>query len=645
MTHNEGTNFFVYGSLREREVFRSVAGIGFTFEKDKVDEDHLFAEPAFLSGYKKISPDNVFFYAVKSRNSRIEGSVIYNVPQGSIAEIDSYEGKRYVRETVKLSTASGQVEAQAYLVSRETMKRHFGDRFEVNVIYEYWLRKRIKEFIDRHTRPGEKSEDAEIERIADREMLATTERDLVMSHYGQEYLSDYFIENELNKPRPSIKHLREKPEVKPYVRSYLELVVKQVILNQLDAQIQTRYRYELDHMRNSSRYFHRSASILAALQILNSNRSSVDLIVKKALDSMPFEKYDLIDYVKYGIKAARSIFEDRLARFYLDHIESSLQPGITPFGAELEFSNLGKAAVEPERNKTSHFDDAYAGFKYFGDFYLDVLMWKLGGYIDDHSGDTQITGKQGFLELAPGRLNIAGELSRPATPDPWLLNQLIHNMILFYDIKPHSLHLSFQLRNRQLDNQNILPLGFVKCLLILGGGLQQTKNGALWISRMSPEEITHNIRGEELSFSRSSRRRWYSSPDDMPGINSKKVNTTIQQYKFIRLDERASYEPLIMCLKGLQIGFNPADYLTTKQLKGSSKLRRDFRELKRWSNEPTQIDNKTISRFMDIVQKGLMNEGHNQPVHNLHYIDWAVSAINVQLQMFNKKLRAKKYTY
>jgi hypothetical protein len=97
-----------------------------------------------------------------------------------------------------------------------------------------------------------------------------------------------------------------------------------------------------------------------------------------------------------------------------------------------------------------------------------------------------------------------------------------------------------------------------------------------------------------------------------------------------------------MCLKGLQLGFNPADYLTEKQLRRSSKLRRDYRKLKEWSNRPTQIDNKTISSFMNVVQKGLMNEGHNQPVHNLHYIDWALSAINVQLQMFNKKLREEK---
>jgi hypothetical protein len=33
-----------------------------------------------------------------------------------------------------------------------------------------------------------------------------------------------------------------------------------------------------------------------------------------------------------------------------------------------------------------------------------------------------------------------------------------------------------------------------------------------------------------------------------------------------------------------------------------------------------------------------MNEGHRRPAHQLHYIDWALSAIDVQLRMFNKQI-------
>ena len=46
------------------------------------------------------------------------------------------------------------------------MKKHFGDRYHVNLIHELWLRKRIEQFIEKSTRPGEHTLDADIERRA-----------------------------------------------------------------------------------------------------------------------------------------------------------------------------------------------------------------------------------------------------------------------------------------------------------------------------------------------------------------------------------------------------------------------------------------------------------------------------------------------
>jgi hypothetical protein len=34
-----------------------------------------------------------------------------------------------------------------------------------------------------------------------------------------------------------------------------------------------------------------------------------------------------------------------------------------------------------------------------------------------------------------------------------------------------------------------------------------------------------------------------------------------------------------------------------------------------------------------------MNEGHRQPAHTLHYIDWVLSAIDTRLRKFNKQLK------
>ena len=630
---------FIYGSLHDRRIFQSVSGLSFTRKPSKINDKTLLAKPAFLPYYRKVSPDNVYFYAVVAPSSRIEGLVIYDVPAWAMAEIDKYEGKRYDRETVQVNTADGLVEVQAYLATHESMKKFFGDRFHVNLIHELWLRKRIEKFIKKHTRPGEQSIDAELERRAHRELLATTERDLVISHYRADAVSDYYLEHELDRPRPSIKHLYDDPQAQLFIENYLVLVIKQVLLNQLDERIQSRYRFELEHMRTSERYFKRSVSLLIALQMINANSPTVDLVIQQCLETMPYDKHDLIDYVKYAVRAAKSLFDARVVRAHLERIRSNFQPGLVPLGVEIELSNLGFAAVEPQRSVKKLFDPIYDGFRYFHDFGLDVLSWKLGGYIDDHTGSTDQARRSGFLELAPGRLNIAGELSRAATADPWLLNQLIHEITAFYNVRPHSLHLSFQLRKNQIGNQKILPLGFVKCLLVLGGGPEQRDTGRLWVSRMGYDEITQREYGEELVFARTSKRRWYLGDDGIADKPPAQATTYVQQYKFIRLERRANYEPLILCLKGLQLAYNPADYLSAEQLKESRELRRQYAELKKWAAEPTKISPQIISKFLNTVQDGLMNEGHRRPAHKLHYIDWALSAIDVQLRMFNKQLK------
>jgi hypothetical protein len=116
------------------------------------------------------------------------------------------------------------------------------------------------------------------------------------------------------------------------------------------------------------------------------------------------------------------------------------------------------------------------------------------------------------------------------------------------------------------------------------------------------------------------------------------ATTCVQQYKFIRLEERANYEPLILSLKGLQLAYNPDDYLSADQLR-NSRLRQQYEDLKRWAAEPSEITPQTINRFLNTVQDGLMHEGHRRPAHELHYIDWTLSAIDVQLRMFNKQLK------
>lgn len=632
-SEQQGSNLFVYGSLREPSIFESVCGLSFTLKPSRVQPGQtLFAELAILNGYRRVSPDNVYFYAIPEPSAKIEGFVIYSLPDEALREIDRYEGKLYERETVTVNTANGPVQAFAYLASPKSMKKKFGDRFHVNLIHELWLRRRIERFFETHTRPGEESIDADIERRARRELLGTTERDLVITHLGRAAVSDYTLEQELSRPIPSIRHLYSNPDVKPYFENYIHLVVKQVLLNQFEWYLYHRFRFELNRLCPNRRYYTRILSILIALRMINANASVVNLVLRRCLETLPADgTYDLIDYVKYGVQAADNIFDGRVARSEISRIRQNLQPGLVPMGAEMELSNLGyRAVAEHIENEDPVFD----GFRYFSDFALDVLSWKLGGYIDNHSGEPE-PGIRGFLELAPGRLNILGEVSKPATDDPWVLNQLIRETASFYPARPHSLHLSFQLRRYQVGKQTLLPLGFAQCLLAMGGGVRKEGN-RIWISRMEHDEIIRRRPTEELVFAQTSRRRWRLDDPYLEEGRCASEPAYVQQYKFIRLDPQVNYEPLILALKGIQLSINPGDYLTAEQMAASPKLRQEYADLKAWASCPDPIDAKTKGAFLDAVYDGLMHERHRRPYHKQHYIEWAMEAINAQIQHFNE---------
>jgi hypothetical protein len=637
-TEEKFYHLFVYGSLREPTIFESICGLSFTLKPSYVDEPKvLFAELAMLDGFRRVSPDDVYFYAIKEAAAKIQGFVIHNIPAQAMAVIDRYEGKMYTRDTVTVNTAHGPFTAQAYLNRHRDMKKHFGDRFHVNLIHELWLRKRIENFFARHTRPGEVSHEADVERRARRELVGTTERDLVVSHLGHQAVSDFYLEHELDRPVPSIRDLCENEQVRPYIANYLSLVIRQVLLNQFEHQLQFRFRFELNQMVNSMRYYTRTVSLLIALRMLNANATAVELVLKRYLETMPpTGQHDLLDYVKYAVSAADNLFDERVARSVMHAVRNNLQGGLIPMGAEMEFSNLGYRAV---MKNVSDKDAVFDGFRWFNKFALDVLTWKAGGYIDDHSGEFA-AGRCGFFEVAPGRLNIAGELSKPAAGDPWVLSQLIREMVAFYPIGPHSLHLSFQLRKNQIGHQTVLPLNFVKCLFVLGGGTQISNTGQVFVTRMSQDEIRQDRYGEELVFARTSKRMCnLSTLDEADSELQFQPVSIIQQYKFIRLAGRANYEPLIMALKGLQLSINPGDYLTSAQLASNPRLQGEYEELKDWAAKPALVSQQMQREFLDTIRQGLAREGHHKAYHKLHYIDWALGAIEMQIQLFNEQIR------
>jgi len=162
----------------------------------------------------------------------------------------------------------------------------------------------------------------------------------------------------------------------------------------------------------------------------------------------------------------------------------------------------------------------------------------------------------------------------------------------------------------------------------------------MWISRLCKGEIVQHTYGEELVFARTSRRNWYlGGEDEVADKPPSQATTCIQQYKFIRLDRQMSYEPLIVGLKGLNLEYNPGDYLTAEQMQRYPRLVPRYQELKEWAHDPAEISDRTIQRFLDTVRRGLMHERHHRPAHSLHYIDYAVSAIDAQLRQFNDQVK------
>ena len=67
-------------------------------------------------------------------------------------------------------------------------------------------------------------------------------------------------------------------------------------------------------------------------------------------------------------------------------------------------------------------------------------------------------------------------------------------------------------------------------------------------------------------------------------------------------------------------------------------MREDFELLKQWSLKPDKISPHTINSFLRDVHEGLMTERHNKPAHEVHYIEWALTAVDMQLRMFNKQV-------
>lgn len=657
---NDRFNLFVYGTLMDPAVFRAVVGHNLVSDPEHADDRESFlASRAVLNGYKKISPDNTYLYAVPDRGHRIRGYLIHNLPMDSLAALKKYEGRNYRRRTVQVATGEGKVKAYVFVGNYKQLAHAFGWSFQDPLKQEILLSRKIDQAV-RETEAEQLHTNEEVMRQAVSELSGSKIRDITRRHFEAGGISDYTIRRLIRQhPIRDFKRLRDDARAGPFLETYLKLVVRQVVFNQFEQKIRREFRYELDHLPSSPVHrsspkkpdsgapvdshimYERIISSLVALRLLNKNSKLLDVVTADTLGDLDSRKHQLVDYVRRAVVAAEAIYEPRSAKGQIIFVRSHMGFGYMPLGAELEFSNIGHEVIRDPQSHDAH-DPHYDGFLYFYDFGLDELTWRLGGHIDDHHEKAPGKARRGFFEVALGNLSVEANISKPITRDPWVLNQLIHQTIRFYDIQPHSVHISMQLRSQHKPDRNrLLPFYVMQCLFAIAGDPVTTPDGRVQIRRLVRGEIVRRGEKPSLLFSGISKR--YSSGSGEEYLPSpEEEGRYVQQFRFLRLSPELNYEPIVMALKGIQISLRPGDFLSPSQYETRRRHRALFDKLLAWGENPEPIKPKDIERFCNHVQEGLLRERRGKPAHSRAYIAWTLNQLSDMLNEFNERFTNPK---
>ena len=136
MAGNEEFNLFVYGTLMSPDVFRAVTGRRFVRHLGQTDGATSFrAREAVLEGYRKVSFDGTYEYAVPYELGAIEGYVIGPLPCDLMAVLTRYEGRNYIGRIVRVRVRGEELTDQgegnteiavAFVGNMERLQGHAG---------------------------------------------------------------------------------------------------------------------------------------------------------------------------------------------------------------------------------------------------------------------------------------------------------------------------------------------------------------------------------------------------------------------------------------------------------------------------------------------------------------------------------------
>jgi len=616
-------------------VFRAVLGRRLAMVAADADgTEALYARDAVLNHYKKISPDNTYMYAVPDPQGRIRGYLVGPLPGECMEALLKYEGRNYSRRTLQVETAQGPQRALIFVGNLKQLKHAFGYPFHDPFKQEVLLRAKIDSALLEAEREQLHTTET-VSRRAVGQLHGSTIRDLVRRHFDGGGISDYAIRHSLrDQPLRDFSRIADDPQARKVSAHYLGMVIRQAMFNEIEDHIYRDFRFELDHMSPGEEYYERTLSCLAALRMLNAGIVFVDKLASHRLAGLRFDAEHLVDFVRSAVAAADAIYSAPAAREQVEFIRNHMGGGHVPFGAEMEFSNIGHGVIlDPEARLLR--DPQYDGFLYFTDFALDVLTWKLGGHIDDHHEKFSLRPRRGFFELALGNVSIEAGLSKPVTDDPWVLNQLLQECMRFYRIKPHSVHISLQIRSRRPSRDRLLPVGVLKCLFAIAGESVSGPDGKVRINRLVNDEIIRREPTPAMLFSEISLRHSHEAEDLPPGLRASAAGRYVQQFKFLRLTPKLNYEPVVMALKGIQLALSPGTFMTAPQYKTKPKHRRTFEELLAWGADPRPIAMSDLEEFLGIIHQGLRTEHRGHSAHSDAYIAWSLSQLRDMVRGFN----------
>ncbi len=610
---------FVYGTLKKDSLIKTL--LGKNFKKKR----------GILKGYKKYAPKTGFPYILPQEEGEVKGYVLCGLDIDDIEKIDEYEyeGSFYLRRLVDITLHNGEVvKAFTYVGNIEYLRRVFGDKIITptqNRVYEYLynkigdrLNKILSENIGIDLKDKYKNE-------LFLEIFAPEIHHLTNLYYSEQNLSNYLIKSEIEiMGIPSLKELRKREDVKPYMKNYLRFAVKHTIINTLERYIRETHNHFL---YNPQPYWQFTGTILAALKLYDKHKEEIEYVIDTKFELENYMEKDYVHYIVDSIYLAELLYKNYYEeiKFIAMDIFYQKEKGYLPLGVELEFSNLGEDAVNFENSEK---DKIFCNMKYFYDFDLMRRTWKFGGHIDDHTFRFFSQKKDGgFLEYAFGKNCFFQTYSEPITSDPRILHELVIQTISFSDIKPHSLHLNIQCPYEVDWNKENDP-DLLICLLLLGGDFVFYNEKIYREKRITKREIV-DTRGK-MHFILQNRHHPYGYEE--------KNSIPVIEFQFPRLSKNKNYELLTMALKGFLIGYQPRPFYERATVTEGKSTDVETKYLMKWACNAKSISNKSISRFIEYVEKGLYREKKGQPAHRKKYISKIIYQIEKELSLRNMLL-------